>query len=144
MKSTVAGFKWLEVSGSSAYEGTKKGWREMLSFVLAISLVLAAMLHECGHYLCAQFVGVRVKKWRAVYMVRESGTPAQNLAISVCGPMTNFVLAGAIMLTPWLHIYAVAFCLANWCVGFFNVLPIRYSDGCRIAALLSQAANAPG
>jgi len=131
----------LEVGGSSAYAGIKKDLIEMLSFVLVVSLLLAAMLHECGHYLCARFVGVRVKKWRAVYMVRESGTPAQNLAISVCGPMTNFVLAGAIMLTPWFHLYAIAFCLANWCVGFFNVLPIRYSDGSRIAALLTQMAN---
>jgi Zn-dependent protease len=116
----------------------------MLSLLLIACLLVAAMLHECGHYLCARFVGVRVKKWRAVYMVRESGTPAQNLAISVCGPMTNFVLAGSIMLTPWLHLYAIAFCLANWCVGFFNVLPIRYSDGSRIAALLSDVASVRG
>jgi Zn-dependent protease len=90
--------------------------------------LVAATLHEIGHLLVARIVGVNVKTigftWRGMYMVREAGPPAKNLAISFGGPGMNLFLLAFWHLSP-------AFGLANLCFAFCNLLPIQNSDGDR-------------
>lgn len=88
--------------------------------------VLAMVLHEFGHIGVAMVLGVRVKalraKWKGLYIVREPGTPRQNLLIALAGPVTNLVL-----LLGWPLSKQVF--LANLCCGLVNLLPIRGADG---------------
>ncbi len=90
--------------------------------------LVAATLHEVGHLLVARAMGVNVKTlgftWKGMYMVREPGPPAKNLAISLGGPGMNLLLMAFWSLSP-------AFGLANLCFAFCNLLPIQNSDGDR-------------
>lgn len=90
--------------------------------------VIAMVLHECGHMAAARAVGVRVKdfgvSWKGAYLVRETGTPAENLLISLAGPLTN-----ALLMLCWP--LSQTFFLVNLCCAFCNLLPIRESDGDR-------------
>jgi Zn-dependent protease len=67
-----------------------------------------------------------------MYIVREAGTPAKNLLISVAGPLTNVVL----ILLFWRasHMFA----LANLCLAVCNLAPIKGSDGDRALGCLQQ------
>ena len=90
--------------------------------------VFVMLLHECGHMLVATCLGVRIKavgfRWQGLYVVRDAGTPAKNMIISLAGPLTN-----AVLLFGWpfsKHLF-----LANFCCAFVNLLPIKGSDGDR-------------
>ncbi len=94
--------------------------------------VLAMFLHESGHLVAAFALGVRVKtvglRWKGLYTVREAGTPAENILISLAGPSTNLLL---MLLWP----LSENFFLANLCYAAFNLLPIEGSDGERVMRL---------
>lgn len=91
--------------------------------------MVAMAFHEGGHLIAAQLTGVRIKtvglKWKGLYTVREAGSPAQNMIVSLAGPFTNFAL---LALWPLSH----KFGLANLCFAFFNLVPIEGSDGERV------------
>jgi len=92
--------------------------------------VVAMLLHEGGHLLCALALGIRVKKvgirWnKGIYTVRETGSPAKNLLIALAGPLTNVLLTSFWQWSP-------TFGLANFCYALANLLPIEGSDGSRI------------
>jgi len=97
--------------------------------------ILAMVLHEFGHILAALAVGVRVKalraRWKGLYIVREAGTPRQNLIIALAGPVTNIVLLLAKPLSKQMF-------LANLCCGLVNLLPIRGADGERALVYWSE------
>jgi Zn-dependent protease len=89
--------------------------------------------------MAAAALDVSVKRvgvtWRGPYIVREAGTDAQNIMISLAGPLAN-VAALYVALRfyaplgfPW------PFCLLNLAMGFFNLLPLPCSDGLRILKL---------
>ncbi len=90
--------------------------------------LVAATLHEMGHLLVARALGVNVKTlgftWKGMYVVREAGPPAKNLAVSLGGPAMNLFLMAFWTLSP-------AFGLANLCFAVCNLLPIQNSDGDR-------------
>jgi Zn-dependent protease len=100
--------------------------------------VLAMVLHEAGHLAAALALGVKVKSVRAcrkgLCIAREAGTPAQNLAVTLAGPMMNLLLLLAVPSTT--------FRLANLCMLVCNLAPVRNSDGDRVmqcAQLLRRA-----
>ena len=88
--------------------------------------VAAMLLHELGHIAASLALGVKVKNiglsWKGLFMVREAGPPEKNFLVSLAGPMVNFVL---IAMWPISH----EFGLANLCFAFFNLIPLRGSDG---------------
>ena len=102
---------------------------------LFTSGVVACVLHEAGHIVCAKSLGVEVKQvginWKGFYVRRSLGTPAQNLAITLAGPMVNVMLVLLWKMFP-------AFALANLIVGVVNLLPIRNSDGSRALGLMKS------
>jgi Zn-dependent protease len=95
--------------------------------------ILAMLLHEVGHLLAALAMGVKVKRvcmhWRGLCIVREAGTPVQNLAVTMAGPLTNLLL----MLVP-----STPFRLANLLLLIVNLAPVRNSDGDRILSCVWQ------
>lgn len=98
--------------------------------------VIAMLLHECGHLAAAAILGVRVKnigvKWnKGFYIVREMGSPRQNLLIALAGPFTNLLL---IATSAWVPLFGAA----NFCYAIANLLPIEGSDGYRIATCWRQ------
>jgi Zn-dependent protease len=94
------------------------------------SVVLAVVLHESAHLAAACLGGVRVKQvglsWKGPYIVREPGTPVQNIFISLSGPGINLVLC----VLCW-HLSGT-FAFVNGFLAVINLLPIRSSDGLRV------------
>jgi Zn-dependent protease len=97
--------------------------------------VLAMALHEAAHLVAALALGIRVKNvgfcWKGLYTVREAGPPAKNILISLAGPLTNLLLIACWPLSK-------SFGLANLCFFFFNLLPLRGSDGDRVLICWDQ------
>jgi Zn-dependent protease len=98
--------------------------------------ISAMVLHECGHVVTSLMMGIRVKSiglcMKGMYIVREKGTPAKNLLISLAGPMTNV----ALILLFW-HV-SPTFTLANLCLAICNLAPVKGSDGERALTCLEQ------
>jgi Zn-dependent protease len=88
--------------------------------------LLAMALHEAGHLLAATALGLKVKaigfNRKGLYTVREAGSPAKNLIVTLAGPATNILL---FLLWPLVPMFSVA----NLCFIFANLLPIEGSDG---------------
>lgn len=108
-------------------------------FSLAGTLFLglsAMVLHEFGHLVTSLMVGIKVKSvglcMKGMYIVREAGSPAKNLLISLAGPLTNV----ALLLLFW-HA-SPTFTLANLCLAICNLAPVRGSDGDRVLVCLEQ------
>ena len=94
------------------------------------------ILHECGHLAAAVTLGVRVKRvgiqWnKGLFTVRERGSVHQNLLIALAGPAVNLFL---VVVEPWFPFFS----LANVCCVMANMLPIRGSDGFRVAECWRQ------
>jgi len=108
----------------------------MLTLSFLASAMVAIVLHELSHVGMAAALGVKVKQvglsWRGPYVVRECGTPAENVAISLAGPVANLLTALACLLVG----QGVELCLASLVLGVFNLLPVPASDGLRAARLL--------
>ncbi len=90
------------------------------------------ILHECGHIVVALALGVKIKraglKWtKGIFIVREQGTPYQNLLVSLAGPSVNLLL---VAFEPWFPLFS----LANVCCVIANMVPIEGSDGFRVAS----------
>jgi len=109
----------------------------LVSLAGTIFLGLTAMvLHEFGHLVTSLMLGIKVKTvglcMKGMYIVREAGSPAKNLLISLAGPLTNV----ALILIFWGH--SPKFVLANVCLAVFNLVPLKGSDGDRALLCLSQ------
>jgi Zn-dependent protease len=109
----------------------------IISLAGTLFLGLSAMvLHECGHVVTSLMVGIRIKSvglcMKGMYVVREKGTPAKNLLISLAGPLTNV----ALILLFW-HV-SPKFSLANLCFAICNLAPVKGSDGERALRCLEQ------
>ncbi|MGA9567468.1 MAG: M50 family metallopeptidase [Candidatus Korobacteraceae bacterium] len=108
----------------------------MLTLSFLASAMVAIVLHELSHVFMASALGVKVKRvglsWRGPYVVRESGTPVQNIAISLAGPAANLLTVAACLYAG----RGLDLCVASLVLGAFNLLPIPSSDGVRAARLL--------
>jgi hypothetical protein len=103
-------------------------WMISLSGFLFLGL-LAMVLHETGHLITSFAVGLKVKSIglcrKGFYIVREAGTPSENLLVTLAGPLTNV----ALLVIFWDT--SSAFTLANMCFAICNLAPVRGSDGDR-------------
>lgn len=110
-------------------------WLVSLAGTLFLGLT-AMVLHEFGHVAISLMLGIKVKTiglcMKGMYVVREAGSPAKNLLISLAGPLTNV----ALILLFWGH--SPKFVLANVCLAFFNLVPLKGSDGDRALDCLQQ------
>ena len=109
----------------------------LISLAGTVFLGLSAMvLHEFGHVVTSLMVGIRVKSiglcMKGMYVVREAGSPAKNLLVSLAGPLTNV----ALILLFW-HT-SRTFTLANLCLAICNLAPVHGSDGDRALRCLEE------
>ena len=100
---------------------------------------LAMVLHELGHIIAAYILQVKIRSIgvsrKGLYVIRDYGTPKQNLVISFCGPLLNLYLALASV-----NVHPLFF-LANLCLFVFNIIPIKGSDGERIIKCIGEIRN---
>jgi Zn-dependent protease/predicted transcriptional regulator len=135
------------------------------AFVVCCLFVCVA-LHELGHSIVAQELGVSVKEIMLLpiggvaRLSREPKTPLHELLISVAGPLVNVVIAIALALFGWVWLGGAFFTtgqvfqsllappsltalfstllLANIGLAVFNMIPALPMDGGRVfRALLS-------
>ncbi len=94
------------------------------------------VLHEFGHLATSLMIGIKVKSvglcMKGMYIVREAGSPAKNLLVSLAGPLTNV----ALVLLFWN--ISPKFVLANLCLAICNLAPVKGSDGERALVCLQQ------
>ena len=116
--------------------GFRKGWRLTIGISAILRYLIAIVGHELAHILMASALSVRIKRiglsWAGPYIVRETGSLNQNLAITLSGCVFNIGIAICLM-----HVWAAA-AFVNMVLGVYNLLPIPGSDGKRALALLKQ------
>ena len=147
------------------WEGWHDGrWPGLAENLWAIALIYTCLvLHEFGHALTAQRLGLPVKHivllpiGGMALLQRMPRQPRTELLITAAGPAVNFAIAGIclVLLQGWpphllradhptFHLHGVLrfLLLANVCLGCFNLLPAYPMDGGRILrALLANRLN---
>lgn len=122
-----------------------QGPRGALGFAI---LFLVVLLHELGHSVVAQRMGVQVVDitlWPLGGMARMNAMPESSRVegwIAIAGPAVNFALAalatvalfaGLTMNAPlWLSDALAQFLQVNLALGIFNLVPAFPTDGGRI------------
>jgi stage IV sporulation protein FB len=107
------------------------------SISLLAVVLLSLLAHELGHILAASACHVRVKAlglcaWGA-FVSREHGTPAQDVLISLSGPLVNFVLFVILGFAQ-----QGVFAAVNLLLFAGNLLPVPGTDGWRAAQALHR------
>jgi len=118
---------------------TVAAYATALGFV--VLLFASVLLHELGHAVTAQRLGVRVRAmtlWMLggyTEMEREPRTPAGEFLVAVAGPIVSFALGilgliGVVTLDGGVaHELAVQVAFSNLSVAVFNMLPGLPLDG---------------
>ncbi len=136
------------------------GYTGMFAAFVGLMLVFTSvLLHEFGHCLTAMEYGIHTPRILLLpiggmaMMNRIPRRPSAELAITVAGPLVNFVIAGVLYAwvgSPrggWLdafftftwHGFAYALIYYNIFMGLFNLIPVFPMDGGRIfRALLAM------
>jgi Zn-dependent protease/CBS domain-containing protein len=130
----AANLPQLSVAGTYAVAG-----------LFVVLLLLSVFLHELGHAVVSQRLGIRVRGmtlWMLggfTEMEREAPRPGAEFLIAVVGPVVSLVLGGAgLAARAALPAGTVAaelasqVALANLAVGVFNLLPGLPLDGGRV------------
>lgn len=125
----------------------RAGWGEMLASVALVSIVfVCVVLHELGHSLRAVRYGVVV---RDIVLLPVGGMarvervpeiPRQEIAIALCGPAVNVVIAACIAIAMWArrhpfdinNDFVSGVLVVNLALVFFNLIPAFPMDGGRI------------
>jgi len=135
----------LAAFGAEGY--FRAGWTEMFTAIALVLVIFACVvLHELGHSLRAVRYGVIV---RDIVLLPVGGMarveripemPRQEIAIAVCGPAVNVVIAAGIALVMWIrhHPFDVnndfvsGVLTVNIALALFNLIPAFPMDGGRI------------
>jgi Zn-dependent protease len=138
--------------GRQAADSEPVGVRYALGAAFVLCLLASVFLHELGHALLCRRYGVGVKAITLevlggyTEMERDPPRPGVELAVSMAGPLTSFVLGGllagvAVLLpehtTGGRLVAQVA--ISNLVVAVFNALPGLPLDGGRAVAALIWA-----
>lgn len=110
-------------------------------FQIALPLLLAALLHEMGHYLALRLLGVPVYALTLTALgarmsVGNSDVP-REIAATVSGPAANAVCAVVMF-----RVYPT-FSFCSFVLFLYNILPIYPLDGGRLLLLLAQQWRLP-
>lgn len=116
-------------------------------FLAALGIIFSIAIHEFGHAITAYLFGVDVVKaslsfWGANITHKEVGAPLVYLAISLAGPLTNYLLSILLLVVARFlkeghGENAVQYVsLINWRLGKFNLLPIPPLDGGHVIVAL--------
>jgi Zn-dependent protease len=134
---------YLELFGLPQDPGLLQGpWPFLLGLVAALGLFLSVLLHELGHALAAQRLGIRTQRitlWLlggVAQLERIPREPKKELFIALAGPLVSFALALLFRLLRQ-EVGALGFlthylALVNLVLGLFNLLPALPLDGGRV------------
>ena len=120
-------------------------YREAQYILLA---VLCCILHELGHVLFMFmfratpeeiiFYGAGIK----IVPNRNKDTGfLKQIFILLAGCITNFLIAGVLLMLPNENFTITIFAIDNLIIGAFNLLPLRYFDGGQIAQLITNTSS---
>lgn len=105
--------------------------------LLLLALLLAAVLHECGHYLALRILHAHVTALRITALGAEMQVEGRlsyggEMLAAAAGPAVNLLLALLLGLGGrcWDGLYL--FSGAHLALGIFNLLPVQPLDGGRI------------
>lgn len=135
----------------TALHGTPELWGTAFAFGLFLSIVL----HEFGHVLVAQSMGVKVRD--VTLMMLGGVSEMENLPrvkyaefkVAVMGPLVSFAIAGALLLlkavtsNPELAFFCFWLGRVNLVLGVFNLFPAFPLDGGRAFRSLLSAYQGP-
>jgi Zn-dependent protease len=99
----------------------------------ALMVGYGVFLHELGHVMAAELLGLKVKRmcfhWPlGVGFERSAGTPGENCAVALAGPLMNLLLAWCFWEQPLIAHGNLGFALINLC--------LPHSDGWKAAQYL--------
>ena len=119
-------------------------------FNAAIMILVASLIHECGHLLILWWGGSSIRRFRTSVEGMEICADSLRLSYSceilavLAGPMVNLVIG-------WILIQISAFyptlrlaAGANFVLGLFNLLPAPPLDGWRVLQLFAEWWLGPG
>ncbi|MBV8366212.1 MAG: site-2 protease family protein [Candidatus Eremiobacteraeota bacterium] len=136
----------------------------ILGLIAALVLFACVVAHELAHALVARRLGIPIGNITlflfggVASILREPGTPADEIKMAAAGPLASIVLAalfgGIAWLTAnssvqWIPTLCLFLGVANAVLAVFNLLPAFPSDGGRILratiwALVKSQARATG
>jgi Zn-dependent protease/predicted transcriptional regulator len=127
----------------------------ILGLIASLVLFASVVAHEFAHALVARRLGIPIGNITlflfggVASILREPGTPWDELKMASAGPLASFVIGGlfaalasavALLHWDWVETLCVFLAAANIVVAVFNLLPAFPSDGGRILrALLWKA-----
>jgi Zn-dependent protease len=163
-----ATFVLILLLGAVHYGVPYGGAGAVFGVLFMLALFACVVLHELGHSLVAQQLGVSVKEilllpiGGVARLSREPSLPLHELLIAIAGPLVNVVLSAALVLVallswgpgwfadgaivqaalgaPSLATMLSSLLFANVALAVFNMLPALPMDGGRVfRALLAMA-----
>lgn len=113
---------------------------------LATPTVFAVFIHETGHLFAMWATDSQPKAIRlvptSVQIVREfSAKKGGEIAVTLCGPMANFMISGTLFLNYFIfkNEQSFNFAVLNLVIAVFNLLPVSGLDGgILLTALISH------
>lgn len=129
------------ITGIASNDGV---WMEIFA------MLLATVLHECGHLLAAKVGGVALACMKLDFLgarIHTSGMISYSDEWFLCagGPLVNLISSAAVMIFSsffgWREL-AYLFVISSLCLATLNLLPIESFDGGRMLyCLLAILAN---
>jgi len=140
-------FAWSATTYASAedHELTRTGVIT-LGLVFSLALFASVVLHELSHAIVARRLGIPVGNITlflfggVASILREPGTPADELKMAAAGPAASVVIALACLVVTlllparwaWANDLFSLLAISNAALAVFNLLPAFPSDGGRI------------
>lgn len=112
------------------------------NFSIAISYIIAIILHELGHFLVAKLLGYKLNKYSVTAYGVSLSYFDQNIdyrdevKIALAGPIVNlicaFVVVGFWWICPSSYFFSYNFVQISIVLALFNLLPCYPMDGARV------------
>ena len=109
------------------------GWTLFNGIRDTLPVLLAALIHECGHALSCRILRVPIRFFHPVAVGAVIGYDAASLsykkeiAIAVAGPFLNLLCAVSVFGAK--SRFGALFGISSLALAFFNLLPLRRLDG---------------
>lgn len=111
------------------------------NFLVLLNYFLALFLHELAHLIVATKRGYTLRQFRIDLFgmaidIDSDIESKDSFIVNIAGPMLNLILCGVCVamyyLFPMTYVYFNTFCIANFSLAIFNLLPIYPLDGGKI------------